>query len=361
MGILPSEDGFIQIRLKRVLGIGEESPEVTSVEVADDVAFGGRRPLPAAIVDVETEFFTSWNPYPSTVNGMNTSSLSDRGSDGCSSPSTSECSSFYEGSGSTKEFAEFATNKGTQSSSTNGFFPFSPEEFFSKEEPLNVTELANTKLGMEEFFKQDFSYSLMPDSNGKRGSAKRTTSSRLRSRRLAKVPDSPYIPKQRRTSLMMDFLVELLSDAEKYNDVIGWTLDQPLEFIIRDKKRFTAMWNKYTGKQDSFMSISCVMRAMGREIVHTSGNKRTILVTWTASCTYRFFPEFDMSSIPMLSDSYLQRLLLQLVISYRTAKVIGSHFSTASENEHPTASKPVRTSLETTTTPTSHLPGQPCV
>ncbi|VDL75658.1 unnamed protein product [Nippostrongylus brasiliensis] len=309
---------------------------------------------------------------------MNSCSLSDRGSDGCSSPSTSECSSFYEGSGSTKEFAESATTKGTQSSSTNGFFPFSPEQFFLKEEPLNITEstlaplkidipssptfsqganfqdgglvrcvspstsegtigtqsqeLANTKLGMEEFFKQDFSYSLTPDTNGKRGSAKGTTSSRLRSRRLAKVPDSPYIPKQRRTSLMMDFLVELLSDAEKYNDVIGWTLDQPLEFIIRDKKRFTAMWNKYTGKQDSFMSISCVMRAMGREIVHTSGNKRTILVTWTASCTYRFFPEFDMNSIPMLSDSYLKRLQLQLIISYRTAKVIGSHFSIASEN-----------------------------
>ncbi|KAK5967464.1 ETS domain-containing protein [Trichostrongylus colubriformis] len=99
--------------------------------------------------------------------------------------------------------------------------------------------------------------------------------------------------KNSRSAIMLQLLVDLLSNGH-HRDIVDWTGRQPLEFTIHNRKSLTAMWNSITGKEDSFMAISCIMRAMGNERVWASNGKHIRLISWTSAYTYRFFSDYEV-------------------------------------------------------------------
>ncbi|RCN53044.1 hypothetical protein ANCCAN_00593 [Ancylostoma caninum] len=121
--------------------------------------------------------------------------------------------------------------------------------------------------------------------------------------------------KSQRAFAMLQLIVDLLMDGTN-RDIIEWISTDCLEFTIRDRKKFMVHWNKISGKQDSFMAISCMMRAVGNDKVVTRAGQKIRLITRTAAYTYRFFPDHDLPSLPMLRDDDLQRLLTKMLLSF---------------------------------------------
>ncbi|EYC24720.1 hypothetical protein Y032_0013g2074 [Ancylostoma ceylanicum] len=99
--------------------------------------------------------------------------------------------------------------------------------------------------------------------------------------------------KAQRAFAVLELIADLLMDGRNRN-IIDWISTNSLEFTIRDRKKFMVHWNKISGKQDSFMAISCMLRAVGNDKVVTRDGQKFRLITRTAAYTYRFFPDHDV-------------------------------------------------------------------
>ncbi|KIH59498.1 hypothetical protein ANCDUO_10265 [Ancylostoma duodenale] len=162
---------------------------------------------------------------------------------------------------------------------------------------------------------QDASISISPvPSDEKPTPEQHTTPSRVGAGRVQKKLSAATL-KAQRAFAMLQLIVDLLMDGTN-RDIIEWISTDCLEFTIRDRKKFMVHWNKISGKQDSFMAISCMMRAVGNDKVVTRAGQKVRLITRTAAYTYRFFPDHDLPSLPMLRDDDLQRLLTKMLLSF---------------------------------------------
>ncbi|VDO79909.1 unnamed protein product [Heligmosomoides polygyrus] len=255
--------------------------------------------------------------YPSSMSDRMTPNADKASDEGYMSPTASETSSC------SVDASDLHQTPGAQQSTTpTGFFPFSPAQFFPEKSPSltghTISDASSefdpckpgsaskgpelTKKEVQDFFRQDL-YKLTNTIKSRRKSMQKA----------AAEANSPI--RHRRSTLMLQMVVDMLSN-HSCRSVINWTGKKPLEFAILDKKRFTAMWNQFGGKEDSFMSVSCIMRALGKEAVKTIDEKRLKLISWTESSTFRFFPDVDIHGPPILRDCYFQRLFAQLLASY---------------------------------------------
>ncbi|KIH55060.1 hypothetical protein ANCDUO_14791, partial [Ancylostoma duodenale] len=142
-------------------------------------------------------------------------------------------------------------------------------------------------------FAQDANISVSPvPSDEKPTPEKCTPMQRAGAGRVQKKLSAATLKAQRAFALLQ-LIVDLLMDGTN-RDIIEWISTECLEFTIRDRKKFMVHWNKISGKQDSFMAISCMMRAVGNDKVVTRAGQKVRLITRTAAYTYRFFPDHDL-------------------------------------------------------------------
>ncbi|KAK6727290.1 hypothetical protein RB195_005161 [Necator americanus] len=121
--------------------------------------------------------------------------------------------------------------------------------------------------------------------------------------------------KSQRAITTLELIVDLLMN-DTQGEIIEWTSTKSLEFMVRDRKKFIAHWNRLLGKRDSFMAVSCILRSIGNEKVVTIYGEKVTFITRTSPYTYRFFPDHDLPRIPILRDENLQRLLTKILLSF---------------------------------------------